>query len=329
MWSYQQPLHPRFLAKLSKTHSVRSLSGSDFGKVRTFRYTPVSAGLALHGRVPIRSVLNIPTEEVSSEDVAPLVVAQCRHVKTIITATEECPPDVSEHYEYLVKFNEESSAEWYPETLVSKDLQDDFYKRAMASSQPVHSFDHSDQGKLIVQRPNGSWDEMKESQIFWNEQPSGENPLGVRDIDAILCPMYRDDSDAGPYPEGKPVYPASAVDFKDGVHPCKVAPHLRPGHRRVSYGGAEMEHQGGYDLLPFSTELMEFVDTQGGLIPAGQRAVLGGYEDGKPLYHALVDVDGVMVPGKAAPHLGDIGGADAPYNDIENRRYEHKILCWR
>ncbi len=94
----------------------------------------MAAGLALHGRVPIRDVLNITTEELSSEDVAPLVVAHCRHVKTITAATEESPPDVSVHYEYLVKFDEESPAEWYPETLVSKDLQDDFYKRAMASS---------------------------------------------------------------------------------------------------------------------------------------------------------------------------------------------------
>lgn len=137
--------------------------------------------------------------------------------------------------------------------------------------------------------------------------------------------MYRNDSDAGPRislatddaipalnilhnppcadPEGQPVYLASALDFKGGVHPCKVAPHLRPGHCRVSYGGAEVVHQGRYELLPFSTELMEFVDTQGGQIPAGRRVVLGGYEDGKPLYHALVDIDGVMVPGKAAPHL--------------------------
>ncbi|KAF9500703.1 hypothetical protein BDN71DRAFT_1381516 [Pleurotus eryngii] len=310
---------PTTLPKLINEHPVA------FGKIRTFKYAPVAAGAVLHGRVPIRDVLNITTEEVSSEDVAPLVVAHCRHVKTITAATEESPPDVSEHYEYLDRFDEESQAEWYPETLVSKDLQDDFYKRAMASAQPVHSFDRSDQGKLIVQRPSGSWDEIEDGQIFWNEQASGENPLGMRELDAILCHMYRNDSDAGPRislatddaipalnimhnppcadPEGQPVYLASALDFKGGVHPCKVAPHLRPGHCRVSYGGAEVVHQGRYELLPFSTELMEFVDTQGGQIPAGRRVVLGGYEDGKPLYHALVDIDGVMVPGKAAPHL--------------------------
>ncbi|KAJ8507123.1 hypothetical protein ONZ45_g10472 [Pleurotus djamor] len=130
--------------------------------------------------------------------------------------------------------------------------------------------------------------------------------------------------------QGQPVYIASELDFKGGVHPCKVAPHLWPDHCRVSYGGAEVPHKGNYDLLPFSTELMEFVDTTGGKIPDGRRVVLGGYEDGKPLYHALVEVeDGVWVPGKAALHLGDQGGGDAPYGDKENYRFEHKILCWR
>lgn len=86
-------------------------------------------------------------------------VVTSRRLRT--AATEESPPDVSEHYEYLVKYDAEFPAEWYPETLVSKDLQDDFYKRAMASSQPVHSFDRSNQGKLSVQRPNGSLDGMK------------------------------------------------------------------------------------------------------------------------------------------------------------------------
>ncbi|KAJ8482067.1 hypothetical protein ONZ45_g15082 [Pleurotus djamor] len=284
---------PTPILKLINDHPVA------FGKVRRFRYVSTTAGASLHGRVPIRDLVSITNEEVTSEDVSPLALAHCRHVKTIMAATEDSPPEVSEHYEYLVKFDQDSPAEWYPDTLVSTDLQDDFYKSAMDSAKPVHAFGESNSGtpadavagggKLTVQRPDGSWDEIEEGQIFWNEQPTGENPLGMRELDAIMCHMYRDDTDAGTRlplttddnipapnilhnppcvdPEGQPVYIASALNFKDGVHPCKVAPHLWPDHCRVSYGGAEVPHKGGYDLLPFSTELMEFVDTTGGEDP--------------------------------------------------------------
>ncbi|KAJ8514686.1 hypothetical protein ONZ45_g7803 [Pleurotus djamor] len=171
---------------------------------------------------------------------------------------------------------EDSPVEWYPDTLVSTDLQDVFYGRAMESAKPVHAFGESNSGtpadavagggKLTVQRPDGSWDEIEEGQIFWNEQPTGENPLDA----GTRPPLTTDDNIPAPNilhnppcvdPEGQPVYVASELDFKGGVHPCKVAPHLWPNHCRVSYGGAEVPHKGNYDLLPFSTELMEFVDT--------------------------------------------------------------------
>ena len=49
---------------------------------------------------------------------------------------------------------------------------------------------------------------------------------------------------------------------------------------------------------------MEWVPTRDGGLPHGRRLVEGGYEsNGAKLYHALADIDGVKVPGKAAGHL--------------------------
>jgi hypothetical protein len=52
------------------------------------------------------------------------------------------------------------------------------------------------------------------------------------------------------------------------------------------------------------TSEMEWVPTRDGEIPPGRRPVEGGYEaNGKKLYHALGDIDGVDVPGKTGIHL--------------------------
>ncbi|KDQ57159.1 hypothetical protein JAAARDRAFT_131487 [Jaapia argillacea MUCL 33604] len=110
-----------------------------------------------------------------------------------------------------------------------------------------------------------------------------------------------------------PVFIGSAF-VNNAVHPCKIAPHLSPPCR-IPYGGAEYEHHGRYDLLPFVPGTMEWVRASGGEIPPGRRPVEGGYEDnGAQLYHALGNVNGIQVPGKTGRHLGGcnvaFGGAE-------------------
>jgi Protein of unknown function (DUF3421) len=100
----------------------------------------------------------------------------------------------------------------------------------------------------------------------------------------------------------QPVFLGSAL-FDRSVHPCKIAPHL-PNPCRVPFGGAEHEHTGRYDLLPFDPATMEFIRTAHGRVPAGRRPVEGGYEEhGPKLYHAVGVVQGLRVPGKTAEHL--------------------------
>ncbi|KAI0065091.1 hypothetical protein BV25DRAFT_1913732 [Artomyces pyxidatus] len=123
-----------------------------------------------------------------------------------------------------------------------------------------------------------------------------------------------------------PVFIGSAI-FPNSVHPCKINPNLQPPCR-VPYGGGEHEHHGRYDLLPFTPDTMEFVRTSHGRIPLGRRPVEGGYEDhGAKLYHAIAQVQGVMVPGKTAEHLGGCNIAFGGGEHIIRDNYE--ILCWR
>lgn len=98
-----------------------------------------------------------------------------------------------------------------------------------------------------------------------------------------------------------PVFVGSAI-LKDSVHPCKIVPSVHPPCR-VPWGGTELEHHGRYDLLPITPD-MEWVPTKNGEIPHGRRPVEGGYESGgEKLYHALGNINGVDVPGKAGKHL--------------------------
>ena len=98
-----------------------------------------------------------------------------------------------------------------------------------------------------------------------------------------------------------PVFVGSAI-FDDSVHPCKVVPSLHP-LCLVPYGGIEVNHHGRYVLLPITPD-MEWVPTRNGGIPPGRRPVEGGSEsNGEKLYHALGNIDGVDVPGKAGKHL--------------------------
>ncbi|KAK4194490.1 hypothetical protein QBC40DRAFT_319439 [Triangularia verruculosa] len=338
---------PTSILKLINEHPV------GFGKVRRFRYRRVAAmsgATAIH----IKQLPHVSkTEPVDSEDVTPRTIAHCRHVKTIRPATAEAPAETSEHYEYLVKFDKDQPAEWYPEQLVALNLRKAFYERAMASAKPVSSVKRSpdDNGKLLVERPDGSWDEIDPRQIFWDEQESGANPLGLRELDAIMYHLYRENPDDGVRArlhtdqllpnanvlhaapcadnDGSPVYIGSALHVNGGVHPCKIVSRFQSSRKacRVPYGGEEICHVGEYDLLPFVPEVMEFVEAERGHPPPLRRPILGGYEaDGKRLYHAIALVDGVWVPGKAAPHLN---GAQVAYDDKENWRPDCKILCWK
>ena len=110
---------------------------------------------------------------------------------------------------------------------------------------------------------------------------------------------------AGPpaaYDGDRPVFLGSAL-FERAVHPCKIIPAFTPPPR-VGYGGGEVEHRGRYDLLPFDPNTMVWVPTHNGEIPPGARPVEGGYEEnGEKLYHALAQVNGVLVPGKTGVHL--------------------------
>ncbi|KAF8318417.1 hypothetical protein DL93DRAFT_2054570 [Clavulina sp. PMI_390] len=114
---------------------------------------------------------------------------------------------------------------------------------------------------------------------------------------------------------GEPIYVGSAImEDPPSVHPCKLAPHLE-NVCMVSYGGQELGHQGRYDLLPIDNHLMEWVATSHGNVPTNRRPVDGGYEaGGERLYHAVVEISGVRVPGKTAPHLG---AANVPWGGEE------------
>lgn len=102
--------------------------------------------------------------------------------------------------------------------------------------------------------------------------------------------------------DGSPLFVGSAI-LGASVHPCKVGPHLHPPVR-VPYGGAEYEHNGRYDLLPFDPNTMEWVWTEKGRIPPGKRPIEGGYEEhGGKLYHALAKIHNLQVPGKCGEHL--------------------------
>jgi len=124
---------------------------------------------------------------------------------------------------------------------------------------------------------------------------------------------------------GEGVWIGSAISA-ESVQPCKLAPHLQPVPR-VPYGGIEHGHQGRYDLLPI-TDDHEWVPASHGRIPTGRRPVDGGYEKGgERLFHAVAVVQGVSVPGKTAPHLGQ---ANVPFGGSEIGIQEgYWILCWR
>lgn len=334
-----------------------------FGTVRRFRYKDAAAGAAGAALdhpdskkppplVPIQNLMNAAVE-LTTEDVVPKALVHCRHVKIAAAGSEEVLAGWAEHYEYLVHFDASSIAEWYPEELIAEDLQEAYYNQQMASAKPVSQFMGRDGDKLLVQRPDGTVDKVGERQIFWNELERGARKLHDLEVDAIMYHLYRDQPHSGqrihlnssqdsfknisfPGPEiahlppcidvdGSPVYLASAVDFKGGVHPCKVAPHLAPALVRVPFNGEEVSHYGEYELLPFVPEVMEYVPSSMGRVPEGRNAILGGYEGENKLYHALATIEGVQVPGKAGPQFVSVSYYHFYWDSIRCRTEE----CFR
>ncbi|KAK2757729.1 hypothetical protein FQN54_004698 [Arachnomyces sp. PD_36] len=317
------------------------------GKVRRFQYkrfAVTQAGGALKP-VPIAQLKNITTEQITYQDVKPIVVAHCRHVKTITGATKNTPPEWEEHYEYLVKFNDGSPAEWYPGDLLAPDLRAEFYARAKASARPVGLLQGHQEGRHRVQRPDGSTDTIDDYQIFWDEEESDADQLSDTELHRIMDHLHKEHDLRGirvlqqtsaPFPrpsltgvapcvdrDGTPVYFATAIDFKGGSHPCKVIGNALPSVR-AGYNWEEYGHSGTYEILPFLPELMELVTSSKGQVPPGRLAVRGGAEaDGRLLYHAVGNIGNLQVPGKAAPHLE---GGFLPYNEKEIHVDECKIL---
>ncbi|GAA5877816.1 hypothetical protein JCM16303_000248 [Sporobolomyces ruberrimus] len=124
--------------------------------------------------------------------------------------------------------------------------------------------------------------------------------------------------------DGSLVYVASALlEGGKSVHPCKVT----NGRCMISYGGGEHEHHGRYDILPITHE-MEWVSASYGQIPKGRRAVEGGFEEnGSHLFHAVMNIDGIQVPGKTGPHLH---GANFPWGGGERvEEGGYSVLCWK
>ena len=69
---------------------------------------------------------------------------------------------------------------------------------------------------------------------------------------------------------------------------------------------------------------MEWVASDHGIPPLGKRPVEGGREaDGSLLFHAIGEVDGVRVVGKAGEHLG---GASFPFAGEERHVDYYEVL---
>ncbi|KAG9121577.1 hypothetical protein FRC07_002413 [Ceratobasidium sp. 392] len=132
---------------------------------------------------------------------------------------------------------------------------------------------------------------------------------------------------AGPYAPfvdsaGQPVYVGSALVDGSNVQPARIT----PSGVFIAVNGAEVTHNGRYDLLPL-TDAMEWVPASSGTPPPGKRLVEGGIENGSPLYHAAARVNSVLLPGKTGPA---IGGALIPANGIATHVAQgYYVLAWK
>ncbi|PBK81244.1 hypothetical protein ARMGADRAFT_948601 [Armillaria gallica] len=95
---------------------------------------------------------------------------------------------------------------------------------------------------------------------------------------------------------GDAIYIGSAI-FRKSIHPCKIEPHLAVPCS-VPFNNRSIAHTGCYDLLPFNSDIMEFVLMSQRHFPAGRKLVKGGYDqDGTLLYHGVATLNGIRIPG--------------------------------
>lgn len=299
------------------------------GKILTFKYARTASGTGAQSAnhlFPKNLQYVKQDDEISMEAVTPSKLLHCRHVKQKIHSFQDGSDDWIEHYEYLVKFDENSEPEWYPADLISPDLRQKFYDGVVKSAKPIANFKGGKDGQLFVQYEDGTEGTVDNTQVFWQEfDPSEQEQLDPREIDSILYHAQNTDTrydgrlhlkkdDEFPLANGagavewksasgKPMYLGSAIDFHGTVHPCMVVADEVP-HCVGTFGGRAEPHQGSYDLLPFNPDIMEWVDSYAGLIPEGREGVVGGYENNRqPLYHAVTNVNGHWWVGKAGPQF--------------------------
>ncbi|KAH8929579.1 hypothetical protein BT69DRAFT_1256096 [Atractiella rhizophila] len=126
---------------------------------------------------------------------------------------------------------------------------------------------------------------------------------------------------------GDLIYLCSAIT-NFGVHPAKAGSHL-VGGANLGWEGVEHGHKGPYDVLFFDEAKMCWIEANGGKPPTGweDRIVDGGYDEkGRRFWHALAEIQGLKIPGKAAIHLK---GALFPWFHQEVWRGDYQILCWK
>ncbi|KAJ6261668.1 Delta(24)-sterol C-methyltransferase [Drechslerella dactyloides] len=325
---------PTGILKLIRDHPAAA------GKVRRFApKAPLAGSAAVTGEgasnstkdhlgpvfLPIRYLMVANADDMEIVEDTPEAILHCRHVKVPVPATDELYGGWTEHFEYLVKFTD-GKLEWYPGELIADDLKENYQKKTTASAKPVARFAGQEGDKIIVEREDGSTEKVDHRQIFWEEQEDGTEPLHLKELDGIIhhlrsphishgqrIPMTAAKDLPAPHitrgpvgadVDGKPLYLASALNFNGGIHPCEVAPDRGADKYRVAWEGKAVAHDGEFDFLPFTPESMEFVPSKKGAIPDGRVAILGGHDaEKKTFYHALADIDGHKVPGKAAPHL--------------------------
>lgn len=116
------------------------------------------------------------------------------------------------------------------------------------------------------------------------------------------------------------------MPYEATLQPCKVVEGFVPPVR-WGFAGQEVLWDRDYYLVPFDGARMEWVSANHSVTPAGRRLVDGGRDvAGDPLYHAVGNVHGVRVPGKAGAHLN---GAQLPYGGREVFVEYYEVLCWR
>jgi len=121
----------------------------------------------------IRHVLTMEDmTDLDAENVTPTRLLRCRHVQIPESESEEYFAGWSEHFEYLVQFDngKVEQVEWYPEELVAQDLKSDYCQRTRASAKRVDQCLGQEGDALIVQRPDGTTEKDNQRQLFWKSK---------------------------------------------------------------------------------------------------------------------------------------------------------------